>query len=171
MVITHSFSSLILLKTLPNVKGYVLCNPIPPSGNFRMTVRFLRRSLGKSYKIIKGLAFKKVCEDEGLARFCFFDEEMEDVEGWMDGFKRDSEYTIDLKDLSKNLPKKNRKDVPSFVIGSTGDNIVDEEAVAETREFLGGEMTMIDSAHDVMLGRRWEEGAYEILEWLKRKGL
>lgn len=173
IIITHSFSSLILLKSLDKAlvcEGLIICNPIPPEGNGPMTLRFLKRSLVKSYKITVGLALKKVMKDPEIAKFCFFDDDIEEVEEWMKGFERDSKYTIDLKDLAGNLPSKipppNLTKIPSLVIGSYNDNLVDKEAILETCKFLNADSKFIESPHDIMLGRRWENGGYEILEWL-----
>lgn len=49
----------------------LLCS-VPPSGNGKMTMRFLFRSLKDSWKITAGLAMKKVIQDDELCRELFF---------------------------------------------------------------------------------------------------
>jgi hypothetical protein len=66
ILVSHSFGGILAMKTLlqesppPNVVSACFMCSVPPSGNGPMTKRFLKRDLGLSYKITKGLAFKRV---------------------------------------------------------------------------------------------------------------
>ena len=139
VVIAHSFAGLTVMKYLETVylhksntpalslSGIAMICSVPPSGNGKMTMRFLRRSLTDSWKITMGLAFKKCLHDDQLCRELFFggkkkmkhcindkgekiiyEEDWgvsdEDLKRYQRYFVRDSVATIDLGDLVKNLP-------------------------------------------------------------------
>jgi hypothetical protein len=55
------------------------------------------------------------------------------------------------------------------VIGATDDFIVDKEGVDELARYYGVNAVMVESAHDVMLGSRWENGARVILDFLEQQ--
>mmetsp|Transcript_21366 Transcript_21366/g.38618 ORF Transcript_21366/g.38618 Transcript_21366/m.38618 type:complete len:420 (-) Transcript_21366:93-1352(-) len=207
IIIAHSFGGLGVMKYLekdPTVAtqtlgGIILMCSVPPSGNGKMTMRFLKRSLVDSWKITAGLAMKKCIQNESLARELFFggrnnanddnnnvDDAMslgisdEDVRRYQTYFKRDTVATIDLMDLSKQLPSAIITDEssgcapfvshlpPCAIFGATDDFIVDMEGVKETAAYFGlSEPIMIDSPHDVMLGAKWENGASAILQWIE----
>lgn len=68
VLISHSFGGLAVMKYLENnpekasgLAGIITMCSVPPSGNGKMTMRFLRRSLVDSWKITTGFAMKK-CE-------------------------------------------------------------------------------------------------------------
>lgn len=198
ILISHSFGGLSIMKYLEeystkgleSIGGAVVMCSVPPSGNGKMTMRFLRQSLRASWKITKGLAMKKVLNDPDLCRELFFgglddkhDVSDEDVARYQRYFSRDSEATIDLLDLAKKLPSaqtdkngqalfltdNNGQYTPPFlVIGATGDYIVDEIGVQETAQYFGADLKIIDSPHDVMLGRNWKNAANEISQWLEK---
>lgn len=227
VLIAHSFGGLAVMKYLeknllnlkeenpspPNnvssvsqsclgISGVVSMCSVPPSGNGKMTMRFLKRSLRDSWKITAGLAMKKCIRDKNLCRELFFDQEgISDVEleRFQKYFERDTVATIDLMDLAKQLPSVhtdersgravfwgrggNEKDgvgekeeegatvpvVPSLVIGATDDFIVDREGVEELARYYGVKPVMVQSAHDVMLGPRWRNGAEAILKFLEQQ--
>jgi pimeloyl-ACP methyl ester carboxylesterase len=200
ILISHSFGGLSIMKyleqfpeTLSTLGGAVVMCSVPPSGNGRMTMRFLRRSLRASWKITKGLAMKKVIKDPDLCRELFFGG-MEDDHGvsdadvvrYMGYFDRDSEATIDLIDLAKRLPSAQLDDdgkalflslpsinaPPFLVIGAKEDFIVDEEGVNETARYFGvSSPVMVDSPHDVMLGKKFKNAADEIHRWVQAEVL
>ena len=155
---------------------------VPPSGNGKMTLRFLKRSLVDSWKITTGLAMKKCITDEKLCRELFFDEDddgisNEDLKRFQGYFMRDTIATIDLANLAKQLPinhvNGNGKAVflpnqlPSLVIGAKDDFIVDDVGVQETAKFYGVEPVFVDSPHDIMLGSKWFNGANALKRWLE----
>ena len=208
VLIAHSFGGLAIMKYLESyllpsqdsddvssvnlpISGVVSMCSVPPSGNGKMTMRFLKRSLKDSWKITAGLAMKKCINDEKLCRELFFDEGCdEDVEGISSDdlkriqgyFERDTVATIDLMDLAKQLPSiytdENGKAtflendiaspnfVPALVIGARDDFIVDEEGVVEVAKYYGVEEFMVESSHDVMLDKRWKNAANKILSFL-----
>ena len=175
-----------------NLAGVGLVCSVPPSGNGPMTLRYLFRSLRDSYKITVGFAMKKAIVDKDLCRELFFggnevesgvsDVELERYQGY---FERDTVATIDLKDLAGKLPSKlagkesgkaqfsdKLKLLPfkSFVMGATDDFIVDKEGIVETGRYLGldeMDVKIVCSPHDVMLGKKWRNGANAILEWIE----
>ena len=174
---------------LERIGGAVIMCSVPPSGNGKMTMRFLKRSLKASWKITKGLAMKKVLTDSNLCRELFFGG-LEDDHGVSDAdvtrfmgyFARDSEATIDLMDLAKKLPSAQTDDQgralflsnttsppPFLVVGATEDFIVDPEGVEETAQYFGADRITVDSPHDVMLGKKWKTTAEEIHQWLQQK--
>lgn len=167
--------------------GVALLCSVPPSGNGPMTLRFLRRSLVDSWKITAGFVLKKAITDKSNCRDLFFggaeddngisDEDVERYQGY---FERDTAATIDLGDLAKQLPSakadEESKRAPfvdklqhkSLVIAARDDFVVDEEGSRESARYLGLESPVfVDSPHDVMLGRKWRNGADAILEWLQ----
>eukprot|EP00984_Skeletonema_dohrnii_P025673 scaffold14845_cov115-Skeletonema_dohrnii-CCMP3373.AAC.5 len=168
-----------------NLAGVGLMCSVPPSGNGAMTMRFIRRSLVDAWKITAGFVMKKAITDKAICRDLFFggtedDNGIsdEDVERYQSYFQRDTVATIDLGDLAKKLPSA-LADVetgrapfvdrlpPVFVVGATEDFIVDREGVDETARYMGlAEPMIVDSPHDVMLGRRWNNGADAILEFI-----
>ena len=198
VLVSHSFGGLSIMKYLEeyptegleSIGGAVVMCSVPPSGNGKMTMRFLKRSLKASWKITKGLAMKKVLNDSNLCRELFFggledDHGVsdEDVTRYMGYFARDSEATIDLMDLAKKLPSsqtddngqalflsnKNQQTPPFLVVGATADFIVDKEGVEETAKYFGADLKTVDSPHDVMLGKKWKNTAEEIHQWLQQK--
>lgn len=168
-----------------NLAGVGLMCSVPPSGNGAMTMRFIRRSLRDAWKITAGFVMKKAITDKAICRDLFFggtedDNGIsdEDVERYQSYFQRDTVATIDLGDLAKKLPSALADEEtgrapfvdrlpPVFVVGATEDFIVDREGVDETARYMGLEEPLIvDSPHDVMLGRRWNNGANAIMDFI-----
>ena len=58
-------------------------------------------------------------------------------------------------------------------MGAKHDFIVDREGVEETAQYFGVDepVPMVDSPHDVMLGRNWGEGASALMGWLEEIGM
>ncbi|CAB9517426.1 Alpha beta hydrolase [Seminavis robusta] len=203
ILISHSFGGLSIMKylekypeKLQDIGGAVIMCSVPPSGNGRMTMRFLRRSLRASWKITAGLAMKKVITDPALCRELFFGGADNDDSGvsdddvirYMGYFHRDSEATIDLMDLAKKLPSSQIDDAgkalflsspetsnghpPFLVVGATEDFIVDQEGVDETAKYFGLDSpVMVDSPHDVMLGKKYQNAADVIHQFVQEKVL
>lgn len=194
VLISHSFGGLAIMKLIEkdpaaaqeNLGGVALLCSVPPSGNGKMTMRFLRRSLGDSWKITAGLAMKKCNDDAALCRELFFGGDSEDlgvteedITRYQANFRRDVDATINLGDLAKQLPsacaaKDGRASFvssipPSLVVGAQDDFIVDKEGVEETARFFGVEPIFVDSPHDVMLTSKWKNGADAILSWLENE--
>lgn len=199
IIISHSFGGLAVMKYLERnpekaskLGGIIIMCSVPPSGNGKMTMRYLSRSLVDSWKITAGFAMKRCIQNGSLCRELFFgglkktledgtvedygvpDEDIERYQGY---FKRDTEAVIDIRDLLKNLPSANAVDgkaphlesfPPCLVIGGERDFIVDREGVQETATYFGvAEPTFVDSPHDVMLGRDWENAASVIHSWVQ----
>jgi len=202
VILAHSFGGLLVMKLLEKnlmadgisqggdvpLSGVALMCSVPPTGNGKMTQRFLFRSLRDSWKITAGLAAKKCITNAELCRELFFDIKTEngcddngitdaDIERIQGYFKRDSKATIDLVDASKKLPSENvnsngqalfLEHIPkALVIGAKDDFIVDEEGVQETARYFGVEPIFCDSPHDIMLGNRHTNGAQVIQNWLE----
>lgn len=168
-----------------NLKGVALLCSVPPSGNGKMTMRFLRRSFRLSWIITAGFVLKKAITDKTIARDLFFggvenDNGVSDVdiERYQSYFKRDTVATIDLSDLAKKLPSAKAcsgrapfvdRLPPCLVFAARDDFIVDEEGSIETSRYLGLDgPAVVDSPHDIMLGDKWENGATAILEWIEK---
>lgn len=191
VLISHSFGGLAVMKHLEqnpekalNLGGIIIMCSVPPSGNGPMTMRFLKRSLVDSWKITAGFAMKRCIKNDSLCRDLFFggtDDDNgvsdQDIVRYQSYFARDTEAVIDIKDLLKNLPSKEAVDgraphldkfPPCLVIGAERDFIVDREGVEETATYFGVEPpTFVDSPHDVMLGRNWENAANTIQNWVQ----
>jgi pimeloyl-ACP methyl ester carboxylesterase len=208
VLISHSFGGAAVMKymeTFPdeliNLSGAITLCSVPPGGLGPVSIRFLRRSLIQTWKIIAGFALKKCFEKADLCRDLFFggpkireaqedgsvaivddygvsDEDIARYQGY---FRRDTAAIIDTVDFVKQLPSKqwdeNRrapflsKLPPCLVIGATRDYIIDEEGTEETANYFGVEAQVIDSPHDVMIGSNWKEGAGVIYEWLQANGM
>ena len=166
-----------------NLAGISLLCSVPPSGNGKMTMRYLFRSLINSWKIIAGFVMKKAITDKSICRTLFFDESIseEDIEQYQQYFKRDTIATIDLIDLGKQLPSARadrrtgkapfvaKLPSSSLIVAAADDFIVDLEGSNECARYFGLESPMIvDSPHDIMLGNKWKNGADAILQWLHR---
>jgi pimeloyl-ACP methyl ester carboxylesterase len=201
VIICHSFGGLAVMKLLElypdkaaRLGGIVTMCSVPPSGNGKLTMRYLRRSLRDSWKITAGFAMKKCLRDASLCRQLFFggekrvldDGEVEDygisdeeVLRYQSYFARDSEATIDIVDLAKKLPSSKTTDgkapfvdilPPCLVIAGKDDFIVDNEGAEETATYFGlQEPLIVDSPHDVMLGRKWTNAANALDQWLQEK--
>lgn len=209
VLVSHSFGGIVVMKflqdkyqnqhqTAPNelFSGIISACSVPPSGNGKMTMRFLWRSLSQSYKITKGFAMKQALTDPVLCRELFFggvpeppreDGTMvnddygvseQDLIRYQGYFKRDTNATIDVMDLAKNLPskyvdKEGRAPFvadlpPCLVIGAKDDFIVDREGTLETAKYYGlDEPVIVDSPHDVMLGAKWKNTAQVIHNWVQ----
>ena len=198
VLIAHSFGSLAIMKYLEaypercqNISGVAILCGVPPSGNGRLTMRTLRRSLVDSWKITAGFAMKRCTKKADLCRDLFFGEPVytredgtvedygisdDDVARYQTYFARDSEATIDLLDLAKILPSAAAEDgvapfakqVPStLVLGASRDFIVDEQGNQETAAYFGlDQPVMVDSPHDIMLGSQWRNAADALAKWL-----
>lgn len=201
VLLSHSFGGIVLMKYFEEAEkkpsdicsGIITMCSVPPSGNGKMTMRFLRRSLVDSWKITAGFALKKSITDSGLCRQLFFggaprvkddgtvdDNGVsdEDIQRYQDYFARDTIATIDLLDLAKKLPSKTVDErgrapfvpdlPPTLVIGAKNDFIVDLEGNQETSNFYGLDRpVLVDSPHDVMLGAKWQSCANEIHKWVQ----
>ena len=199
-LVGHSFGGLTIMKWLEQyydeendenehqqivIAGICLLCSVPPSGNGKMTMRFLRRSLRNSWTIIAGFVLKQAITSKAICRDLFFGGSEDDnglsdddIARYQSYFKRDSVAIIDIMDLSKQLPsaKMDKQSgrapfvdkLPStLVIAATDDFIVDEIGSRETAQYLGvNEPQFVDSPHDIMLGNKWQNGADTILEWL-----
>jgi pimeloyl-ACP methyl ester carboxylesterase len=191
ILISHSFGGLAAMKYLEqyperalSLDGIIIMCSVPPSGNGKMTLRFLKRSLVDSWKITAGFAMKRCIQNDSLCRDLFFggtDDDNgisdQDIARYQSYFARDTEAVIDIRDLLKNLPSLTAVDgkaphldkfPPCLVIGSERDFIVDREGVEETATYFGIEQpTFVDSPHDVMLGRNWKNAASTIHDWVQ----
>jgi len=198
IVVSHSMGGIIVMKyldelhakqptTKPNqvFSGIVSMCSVPPSGNSKTTMRYLRRSLLDTYKITVGFVLKKVITDDTICRECFFGGTIddfgisdEDLARYQSYMERDSRATLDVVDLGKRAPSKTanqdgrapfRSDLPPcLVIGARNDFIVDEIANAETATYYGVDQPVyIDSPHDVMVGRNWKNGASALYDWIE----
>jgi pimeloyl-ACP methyl ester carboxylesterase len=210
VLISHSFGGLVVMKYLERYfdesrnnsssstsrpfSGIVSLCSVPPSGNGRMTLRYLRqRPLRTSWQITRGLALKQCCTDVSLCRTLFLDDTINeaDILRYQTYFGRDSVVTIDLIDLAKQLPSA-RTDpktgqalflventsplstvppTPCLVVGATRDFIVDREGVEETARYYFGaslesHLVWVDSPHDVMLSSQWQHTADVLVQWL-----
>jgi pimeloyl-ACP methyl ester carboxylesterase len=203
IVICHSFGGLALMKYLElhtdeaasQLGGLVFMCSVPPSGNGKLTLRYLSRSLVDSWKITAGFAMKRCIHSEELCRELFFggvkgelqDGNVddfgvsdEDIRRYQQYFARDTVATIDLANAARNLPSFvavngvapfASKLPPTLVMGAERDFIVDREGVEETAKYLGaGQPIFVDSPHDVMLGRNWQNAANVIHNWIKDNG-
>ena len=166
-----------------NLAGISLLCSVPPSGNGKMTTRFLLRSPIDSWKITAGFVMKKAITDKSICRTLFFDDSIseEEIEQYQQYFKRDTIATIDLIDLGKKLPSAradrrsggapfvDKLPSPSLVVAAADDFIVDLEGSKECARYFGlDDPIIVDSPHDVMLGQKWKNGADAILDWLHR---
>ncbi len=200
VIIGHSFGGLTIMKWLEqyytddnedanietlgvNLAGVSLLCSVPPSGNGKMTMRFLRRSFRDSWTIIAGFVLKKAITDKAICRDLFFggSEDAngvtdEDVERYQSYFERDTAAIIDLKDLSKQLPSEKMdkqsgraqfadKIPSSLVIAASDDFIVDEEVRRLVR--LPLRFTMHFSPKNVnLLCLRGRERLHDFLAWM-----
>jgi alpha-beta hydrolase superfamily lysophospholipase len=184
-------------KPVDIFSGIVSVCSVAPSGNGPSTMRVLRRSFKDAYRITVGFVLKKVNTDPSICRQCFFggkpivmDDSTiddlgvsdEDLARYQSYFERDSRATLDVMDLSKQLPsrrvdKEGRAPFvndlpPSLVIGATDDFIVDQVANEETAKYYGlDKPTFVDSPHDIMLTRKWENGAKVLESWIEENVL
>jgi pimeloyl-ACP methyl ester carboxylesterase len=206
VLLSHSFGGIVVMKYLEGCGAndkqpsdlfsaiITMCS-VPPSGNGKMTMRFLGRSLVDSYKITVGFAMKKSISDSTLCRQLFFGGEPRvlvdgttddygvsdaDIARYQEYFARDTDATIDLLDLAKVLPSSKVDEngrapfvldlPPSLVIGAKDDFIVDPEGNMETSRYYGLEGPVwVDSPHDVMLGGKWQNCADTIHNWIEEK--
>jgi hypothetical protein len=187
-------------KPVDIFSGIVSMCSVPPSGNGKSTMRVVRRSLKDAYRITVGFVLKKVNTDASICRQCFFGGEPkhlddnnpttvddlgvsdDDLARYQSYFARDSKATLDVSDLSRRLPSKHTdKDgrapfvndlPPCLVVGATDDFIVDQVANEETAKYYGLEKPIyVDSPHDVMLTRKWENGAKVLKTWIEENVL
>eukprot|EP00980_Cylindrotheca_fusiformis_P011384 scaffold2638_cov114-Cylindrotheca_fusiformis.AAC.12 len=114
-----------------------------------------------------------IVEDYGVSE--------EDLVRYQSYFQRDTVATIDVTDFVKHLPSKqwdeNRQSPflsklpPCLVLGANRDYLVDREGVEETANYFGVDAQIIDSPHDIMLGKNWKLGAEAIFHWLEANGM
>lgn len=109
VLIVHLFGGAAIMKFLEQdsllVQEVSLLCSVPPSGNGKMTLRFLRRSLLNSWKITSGLAMKKCIVDVDLCRTLFFGDNYrirdKKVLQIQSRFKEYTVATIDIGDFVK----------------------------------------------------------------------
>lgn len=199
ILVAHSFGGLAIMKffetrmdQISHVGGMVTMCSVPPSGNGKMTLRYLRRSWMDSWKITAGFALKRCLTNQVLCRQLFFGGDKKigdkgeviedygisdsDIQRYQTFFDEDSKSTIDLMDLAKQLPSFTAVDgkapfverlPPCLVMGATDDMIVDREGLAETATYFGLEgYQLVDSPHDVMLGTKWRNAADALDAWI-----
>lgn len=190
ILVAHSFGGLITMKLLEEEKNRVnvsavavLCS-VPPSGNGKMTSRYMQTRLLDSFRILWGLALKGATLDAGTCRALFFDDNMsnEDVNRYMRNFQADSRVGLDLLALAKVLPslsatttgrapwvvESSEQRIPVFVAGAAMDAIVDEEGTAETGVYFGVTPVSLPLPHDVMLCTDWKIAAEALRDWLDK---
>lgn len=183
-LVGHSFGGAYVQKLMergePEVAASVLLCSVPPSGNGRMTMRFLRRTPLAALRITRAFVAKTAASSVRDASALFFSDALPDaeVQGYMDRFKADSACTLDVFDFNRKLPSL-RADAsgrradwvercpPMLVLGAELDAVVDADGVAETAEFYGVKPEMIAAmGHDVMLIPGWDTVADRIADWL-----
>eukprot|EP00537_Pseudo-nitzschia_pungens_P003210 CAMPEP_0172358108 /NCGR_PEP_ID=MMETSP1060-20121228/2419_1 /TAXON_ID=37318 /ORGANISM="Pseudo-nitzschia pungens, Strain cf. cingulata" /LENGTH=384 /DNA_ID=CAMNT_0013079131 /DNA_START=103 /DNA_END=1257 /DNA_ORIENTATION=- len=136
IVVSHSMGGVVVMKFLDELyrresnnkkrpgdlfAGIVSLCSVPPSGNSKTTMRYLRRSLLDTYKITVGFVLKKVITDDDICRECFFGgptKVLEDgtIEDWgisdadlaryQGYFERDTRAILDVSDLNRCVPSK-----------------------------------------------------------------
>lgn len=188
VLISHSFGGLITMKLLEkaknrsNVSAVALLCSVPPSGNGRMTSRYLQTRFLDAFRILWGLALKGATLDARTCRALFFDDKIssEDVNRYMRNFQADSRVGLDLVALASVLPSIStnatgqatwlsdspNSDFPILVAGASLDAIVDEAGVAETGAYFGVQPVMLPLPHDIMLCTDWKIAAEAVGEWL-----
>jgi pimeloyl-ACP methyl ester carboxylesterase len=180
-------------KPSSQFSGIITMCSVPPSGYGKMAKRQMWRSFSHVWKIIKAVPMKKATTDALLCRELFFGGEPrvrddgtvddygvsdDDIARYQGHFARDTKATVDTSDLAKHLPSKNTdsngrapfvSDLPPvLVIGATYDFLVDFEGNLETAKYYGlEEPVLVDSPHDVMLGRKWQNCAGTIHHWIQ----
>ena len=98
------------------IGGAALLCSVPPSGNGKMTMRFLRRSLRDSWKITAGLAMRKCNDDPVLCRELFF--------GGSGGAEGDNGDNLGVTDEDIERYQGNfRRDVDGDNLGVTDEDI------------------------------------------------
>ena len=184
VLVGHSFGGAFVLKYLEAggaAAGAALLCSVPPSGNTPMVLRFLRRSLRKSWLITKGFALKSAATSAADARALFFDERLADAElaGYMERFDADSRCPLDVGDFNATLPIGDgkagsraawltRAPPARIVLGAEFDAVVDAEGIDEAAAFLGvPARTLPGMPHDVMLNPGWEAAAEPLVGWYR----
>jgi len=154
--------------------------------SWKITVGFAMKKCLESTDLCRQLFFggDKVFAEDGTTVMEDHGISDADVERYQSYFARDSEATIDLMDLAKILPSKETdedgratflqstktKIPPCLVMGAKDDFIVDQEGLEETARYFGlDKPVVVDSPHDVMLGKKWENGARALNEWLEER--
>eukprot|EP00536_Pseudo-nitzschia_multiseries_P018145 jgi/Psemu1/227929/e_gw1.2197.15.1 len=203
IVVSHSMGGVVVMKFLDEMagekkaselfRGIVSMCSVPPSGNSKTTMRYLRRSLLDTYKITVGFVLKKVLTDDTICRDCFFggpkrvredgttddwgvsDDDLARYQGY---FERDTGAILDVSDLNRRVPSKTADPEgrapflddlpPCLVVGAEDDFIVDDVANRETATYYGVDSPVyVDSPHDIMLGRNWKNGADVLNNWIQ----
>lgn len=155
----------------------------------------------RTWDITRGFGFGKIVDDFQLCRTllfrsstfkgrdlegneneseqgCLSDEQMK---GLLQKFQGTPKVRVDLREVNRNLPQMDNKDVvaewiermpPVLVMGGDADLIVDVQGVEETAAFYKTEPVVLRGvAHDMMLDIGWEKPAQVIREWLEQKVL
>ena len=187
-VVAHSFGGPIameLLRTEPAVEAIAVLCSVPPTGNFAMTFRTLKRSLRTAWVITKGFAMKTAATSlEDARRLFFFKSNVTDANlaKYVAWFKENSLVSLDLRDFQKHLPARYRDpktkeatfltEKKHLVLGAGNDLIVDDVAVRETATFLGVDDPVVlrNAPHDVMLDPdQWKLGLDAVVAWLDKQ--
>jgi pimeloyl-ACP methyl ester carboxylesterase len=171
VLIGHSMGAAIierLLATRP-VRAAALISPVPPAGLLPMATRLANRQPDYGFQFSQfDPARMSANVLEALRPFYFSDDVAPEIlaEATAHLCVESPRVLMDLSmRLHWQLPE--RGGVPVFVLGAEGDRISTPGDVRATAQHHGVEATMVPGlAHMLMLERKWEKPAKELLRWL-----
>jgi pimeloyl-ACP methyl ester carboxylesterase len=175
VIIGHSMGGLIVQKYLEKHRAPagVLMTSIPPQGNFRNALRWIRESPSHFAKMtLTGKALPYINTPD-LARERFFSSHTpeDDVRKYAARLQEDSSR-IGIDCLLLRLPRPERVKTPILVLGAEEDGAhTREEILATARAYRTQAEFFPDMGHNMMLEPGWAAVAERIDAWLSERGL
>jgi hypothetical protein len=175
VVIGHSLGGFVVQKYLEShvAPAGVLLASMPPQGNLRSGLRWIRRHPWHFTKIAvtgKSLAYVNTPE---LARERFFSAHMPNsqVTDYITRLQEES-TRIGIDCLVLNLPRPKRVTTPLLVLGAQEDCAHTEKEIRATARAYGTKAEFFPGmGHDMMLEPGWAAVAERIHDWLGTHGL
>jgi len=175
VVIGHSMGGLIVQKYLESrsAPAGVLMTSVPPQGNYRSNLRWLRSHPWHAIKVaVTGKSLPYINTPQ-LAREKFFSAQTpeSDVVACAARLQEDS-ARVSLDCLILNRPRPDRVTTPLLVLGAEQDRVHGRKEVQATARAYGSEAEFFpDMGHNMMLEPGWATVAERIHTWLGSRGL
>lgn len=169
IIIAHSMGGLVLQKFLEteSCQKAVLIAPVPPSGVFKTTLRFM--PFLYFYPALFGMNLYHLVNNPSKARHAFFSDNLADelLNEYTDKLCSES-FLAFLNMLFPSVKMGNHLKIRQLLLAAEKDTIFSvEQNEATAKKYNADFVLMKNMAHDIMLEPKWEEAADKINEWLK----
>jgi len=163
ILVAHSMGALVAQRYLEDevLPGAVLVTPVPLGGVIKATWRTLRRHPIAFLKANLMLDLGALVERAAVAADLFLpDDASEDEIAWLHERLQSESYLAYLDMLFFTRARPQLVHTPMAVLAAEHDRIFRPHHLRRLAQAYGTEVDVVpDTAHDLMLGPRWEQGA------------